>query len=220
MVHRTKPPDTASVANYETDERLIAPSAARNAAPIVELVTRIAPNTGQALEIASGTGQHIVQLASALPNLSWLPSDVNEERIKSISVWMQDQTLTNIKFPCYLDATEKGWASNLPGQNFILLVNLLHLISWSETETLVNEISKSLVPGGIALIYGPFMRNGELISEGDIIFHNSLVDTDPDLGYKNNTDMLDMFFKLGLIHLETVEMPANNLAFVLRKPVS
>ena len=220
MVYSTKLPDAASVANYESDGRLVAPSAARNATAIIELVKRIAPKSGQALEIASGTGQHIVQLASSLPNLTWSPSDVDAERLKSISVWIEDKALPNIEPPCYLDATEKGWAAHLAQHDFILLVNLLHLISRSETETLVDEISKSLNPAGVALIYGPFMRKGELISEGDITFHNSLVETDPDLGYKNNTDMLKMFVKSGLIHLETVKMPANNLAFVLQKRAS
>jgi hypothetical protein len=91
------------------------------------------------------------------------------------------------------------------------------LISWNEAETLVKEVSNSLTSTGLALIYGPFMRKGELISEGDVNFHNSLVRTDPDLGYKNDMDMLKIFIQSGLILLETVEMPANNLAFVLQK---
>ena len=72
-------------------------------------------------------------------------------------------------------------------------------------------------PMGVALIYGPFMREGQLTSEGDQNFHKSLIQTDPDLGYKNNLDMMTLFAQSGLSHLETVEMPANNLAFVLQK---
>ena len=217
MVYRTKLPSAASVANYQSDGRLFAPAAARNANSIVELVKRIAPKSGQALEIASGTGQHIVQLAKSLPNLTWSPSDVDANRLKSILVWMEDTALPNIKAPHHLDATEEGWADTLAPHDFILLVNLLHLISWNEAETLVKEVSNSLTSTGLALIYGPFMRKGELISEGDMNFHNSLVGTDPDLGYKNDMDMLKMFIQSGLILLETVEMPANNLAFVLQK---
>lgn len=217
MVYRTKLPNTASVANYQSDGRLIAPSAARNATAIVDLVKRISPKSGQALEIASGTGQHIVQLAKSLPYLTWSPSDVDVDRLNSISVWMKDNDLPNIKPPQHLDATEIGWAATIGQHDFILLVNLLHLISWNETETLVEEMSNCLTSTGVALIYGPFMRNGELISDGDVGFHKSLIETDPDLGYKNDVDLLKMFFQSGLIHLESVEMPANNLAFVLQK---
>ncbi|MDA9673382.1 class I SAM-dependent methyltransferase [Paracoccaceae bacterium] len=217
MVYRTKLPDTASVAVSQGDGRLFAPSAERNSAPIVNLIKRIAPEPGNALEIASGTGQHIVQLALSLPNIIWSPSDVEGERLKSISAWVESENLLNIKPPMYLDATETGWAKSLPKSNFILLVNLLHLISWDETETLISELSIALKTKGIALVYGPFMRNGQLISEGDKNFHTSLIQTDPDIGYKNDLEMLTLFSNSGLVHLETVEMPANNAAFVLQK---
>ena len=217
MVYRTKLPHTASVAVSQGDGRLFAHSAERNSAPIVNLIKRIAPEPGNALEIASGTGQHIVQLALSLPNIIWSPSDVEGERLKSISAWVESENLLNIKPPMYLDATETGWAKSLPKSNFILLVNLLHLISWDETETLISELSIALKTKGIALVYGPFMRNGQLISEGDKNFHTSLIQTDPDIGYKNDLEMLTLFSNSGLVHLETVEMPANNAAFVLQK---
>jgi hypothetical protein len=217
MVYRTKLPHTASVAVSQGDGRLFAPSAGRNSAPIVNLIKRIAPEPGNALEIASGTGQHIVQLALSLPNIIWSPSEVDAERLKSISAWVESENLLNIKPPIYLDATETGWAKSLPKSNFILLVNLLHLISWDETETLISELSIALKTKGIALVYGPFMRNGQLISEGDKNFHISLIQTDPDIGYKNDLEMLTLFSNSGLLHLETVEMPANNAAFVLQK---
>ena len=93
----------------------------------------------------------------------------------------------------------------------------MHLISWNEAKTLIGELSKALQTNGIVLIYGPFMRNAQLTSEGDKSFHNSLVQADPDIGYKNDLDMLELFSNSGLLHLETVEMPANNLAIVLKK---
>ena len=218
MAHRQNLPETASVANYQTDGRLNAPSAVRNAAPIVELVRKTAIKSGKALEIASGTGQHIVQLASALPHLIWQPSDVDEARIKSILCWSDDQYLANLKPPCLLDATAEGWAAEYHGQDLILLVNLLHLISTKETKILVEEMSKALNSNGLSIIYGPFMRSGKLTSKSDMEFHNSLKSTDPDLGYKNDVDMLNLFGEAGLIHLSTENMPANNLAFILQKP--
>ena len=218
MGHRKNLPETASVANYESDGRLNAPSAVRNAEHIVELVKRTVRKTGNALEIASGTGQHVVKLASALPLLNWQPSDVDETRIKSIRCWSDDQHLTNLKPPCLLDATVKGWAVNHQGQDLILLVNLLHLISSKETKVLIKEMSKAMASNGFSIIYGPFMRSGTLISKNDIEFHHSLISTDPDLGYKNDEDMLNLFGEAGLVHLSTEKMPANNLAFILQKP--
>ena len=218
MGHRKNLPETASVANYESDGRLNAPSAVRNAEPIVELVRKTASKSGNALEIASGTGQHVVKLASALPHLNWQPSDVDEARLKSIRCWSDDQHLTNLKPPCLLDATAEGWSAEHHGQDLILLVNLLHLISTKETKILVEEMSKALASNGLSIIYGPFMRSGKLISKNDMEFHHSLINTDPDLGYKNDVDMLNLFSEAGLVHLSTEKMPANNLAFILQKP--
>ena len=218
MNHRKNLPTSACVTNIEGDGRLNAPSAVRNTKHIVELVRNTAIKSGNALEIASGTGQHVVKLAAALPLLNWQPSDVDETRIKSIRCWSDNHHLTNLKPPCLLDATEEGWAADHYGQDLILLVNLLHLISFEETKILVKEVSKALAPKGVSIIYGPFMRSGELISKSDMEFHYSLINTDPDLGYKNDLDMLNLFSEAGLVHLSTNKMPANNLAFVSQKP--
>jgi len=218
MNHRKNLPTSACVTNIEGDGRLNAPSAVRNDEHIVELVRNTAIKSGNALEIASGTGQHVVKLAAALPLLDWQPSDVDETRIKSIRCWSDDHHLTNLKPPCLLDATEEGWAADHYGQDLILLVNLLHLISFEETKILVKEVSKALTSKGLSIIYGPFMRKGKLISKNDMEFHHSLINTDPNLGYKNDIDMLDLFREAGLVHLSTKKMPANNLAFITQKP--
>ena len=218
MNHRKNLPTSACVTNIEEDGRLNAPSAVRNGEHIVELVRNTAIKSGNALEIASGTGQHVVKLAAALPLLDWQPSDVDETRIKSIRCWSDDHHLTNLKPPCLLDATEEGWAADHYGQDLILLVNLLHLISFEETKILVKEVSKALTPKGLSIIYGPFKRKGMLISKNDMEFHHSLINTDPDSGYKNDIDMLNLFREAGLVHLSTNKMPANNLAFITQKP--
>ena len=211
-------PKTSSVVNDKNEGRLNAPSAVRNAKPIIQLVRKTVTKPGNALEIASGTGQHIVKLASALPFLNWQPSDVDKARLKSILCWSNDNNLNNLKPPCLLDATMEDWSEEHRDQALILLINLLHLISIKETKVLVKEISKALARKGLSIIYGPFMRSGKLISKSDMEFHHSLINTDPNLGYKNDVDMLNLFSEVGLVHLNTERMPANNLAFVLQKP--
>ena len=92
------------------------------------------------------------------------------------------------------------------------------MISIKETKILIKEISKALAPKGLSIIYGPFMRNGKLISKGDTKFHYSLINADLNLGYKNDVDILNLFSEAGLVHLNTEQMPANNLAFISKKP--
>ena len=86
------------------------------------------------------------------------------------------------------------------------------------SEMCIRDRSKALTPKGLSIIYGPFMRKGKLISKNDMEFHHSLINSDPDLGYKNDVDMLDLFREAGLVHLSTKKMPANNLAFITQKP--
>ena len=170
MSLRRNIPSTASVAIPGQDGRLLAPAADRNANSIVDLVVEVAPETGQALEIASGTGQHIVKLAAAKPKLNWQPSDIDPLRIASIKTWSSDKILANLNTPVLLDATQVGWSSEHANQNFVLLVNLIHLISVSEAKTVIGEISIALATSGRSLIYGPFKRDGKLTTPGDVSF--------------------------------------------------
>ena len=217
MVLRTKIPSTASVVQQKSNGCLHSPAAERNSAHIIELVCSYAPKSGNALEIASGTGQHIVELAAAVPNLIWQPSDIDEARLNSIASRSLAKQSPNILPPIKLDVTDKGWPALCPNQDLILLVNLLHLISKAEVKVTISGISQSLAEGGRCVIYGPFMRNGVLSSSGDKAFHQSLTEADPDIGYKGDTWVLNVFRQHKLEVTKILEMPANNLAFVAEK---
>ena len=218
MSFRTNTPANASVVVPSNDGRLSAPSAEKNAGPITDLVKEFASEKGEALEIASGTGQHIIKLAIAKPNLNWQPSDIDQLRISSIETWCNDYDFANVKPPVILDATEIGWSAKFNSQTFILLVNLMHLISKDEAKILITEIALALAPGGRSIIYGPFKRNGKLTSAGDQTFHLSLIKADPQIGYKNDDWMIARFKDAKLKLLKVALMPANNLAFIFEKP--
>ena len=113
--------------------------------------------------------------------------------------------------------TKEGWSRKFPNQNFILIINLLHLISLKDTKVLLNETFSALAPNGFLIIYGPFMRNGKLTSKGDIDFHTSIRKRNNTLGYKNDVSLLKLVSKLGFLNVKTIEMPANNLAFIIQK---
>ncbi|MGY9011157.1 MAG: DUF938 domain-containing protein, partial [Rhodobacterales bacterium] len=101
--------------------------------------------------------------------------------------------------------------------DLILLVNLLHLITAAEAKTLIFEMATALAPRGIAILYGPFMRNSVLTSAADVTFHQHLKETNPELGYKNDALVLELLSTAGLTPLPPVVMPANNLALMVQK---
>lgn len=214
---RTLPP-TASIAEPEEDGRLFAPSAANNMAAICRVLRDVAPKSGRAVELASGTGQHSVAFARSCPGLTWVPTDVDEDRLTSIGIYVSEAQLENLTLPVRLDATKAGWNQTTGPLDLIVLVNLLHLISEAEARTLIIETARALAPGGVFLLYGPFMRGGELTSEGDVRFHESLIGADAEIGYKDDFDVIDWADEAGLDVAHVLEMPANNLSLVFRKP--
>ena len=216
-MNRSLPP-TASTVEPEADGRLFAPSAAKNVGAICHVLRDIAPRDGRALELASGTGQHCIAFAKSCPGLTWVPTDIDAERLASIAIYVSEAQLENLTLPVRLDASKAGWSQTTGPLNLIVLVNLLHLISEDEEKTLLREAASALAPKGVFLVYGPFMRGGELTSEGDERFHESLVSTDPEIGYKDDFDVIEWALEAGLGVAHVLEMPANNLSLVLRKP--
>jgi SAM-dependent methyltransferase len=214
-----KLPKTASIAHVAEGNKLVAPSASRNVADIVAMLAQFAPGTGRALEIASGTGQHCITFASEFPDLLWQPTDIDSTRRTSIDAYASETALNNVAPALPLDACAPNWSSQHPNQSLIVVINLLHLISMPEAQTLINEAAKALLPTGRFVIYGPFMRGGELTSDADVRFHASLTAQDPEIGYKDERDAQTMLQDAGLSVVDCIEMPSNNLALIAEKPI-
>ena len=214
---RTLPP-TASVAHAGEGAKLHAPSAERNAGPIAQALREIAPATGRALELASGTGQHAVAFGRAMPGLHWQPTEIDADRRASIDAYVAEAALPNLSPSRMLDATAKGWGAENDGNDLILLVNLLHLITTPEAQTVVQEAAQALAPGGCLALYGPFLRGGQATSEGDARFDASLRAQDPGIGYKDLAEVSEWIGAAGLTPPQPREMPANNLLLTARRP--
>lgn len=189
-----------------------APSAARNAAPILALLQQILPPAGRMLELASGTGQHARSFADALPGWHWQPTDVNTDTFGSITAWAEGQP--RIAPARLLDAGQPGWAADLGQWDALLVVNLLHLIPEKAACAVLQGIATALAPGGRALVYGPFLRDGRATSEGDAAFHAALRAQNPAIGYK---DLAWVQAQLATAGLQATphDMPANNLGLVI-----
>ena len=215
-----KLPPSASVAQTGSDRRMYAPAAARNAKPLTDLLLEHGPTTGMALELASGTGEHVVHFATALPGLQWQPSDIDPARRDSIDAHVAASGLTNILPALPLDAAQPGWSKDLEPQQLVLVVNLFHLLPMSDVRRIITESARALAPGGSLIVYGPFRRGGALISEGDRKFDAELRAADPTIGYKDDLDIVRLLSDAALSPIDRVDMPANNLALIARNPPS
>lgn len=203
-------PDTG--ADVLPDGRRMAPSADRNAAPILEVLQGLGL-TGRLLEIASGAGLHAARMAGPL-GLIWQPTDVDPANFASIRAWSATSAAAILP-PVLLDATQPGWAGTTGRWDAILLVNLLHLIPAAAVETLLAELAHALAPQGTACLYGPFLRDGQPTSPGDAAFDASLRAQDPAIGYKDLAWVTGLLSAAGLV-VDVVPMPANNLMLIAR----
>ena len=212
------PPSNASIATPDESGKLFAPSAARNAKVLCDLVASNAPSSGRALEIASGTGQHIVTFAKAMPAIHWQPSEVDPLRLHSIQAYVRESGLSNVAEPIALNASQPSWGDTVDPSDIILVTNLLHLISKEEVTTLLKNAARALTSSGSLFLYGPFKRGGKLISEGDAKFDADIRASDPDIGYKDDTWIKSVSNQMGLALVNKHEMPANNLVLIFQNP--
>lgn len=209
-----KLPPTASVAAQIDGAKMYAPAAERNADALCMLLRDHAPQKGKALELASGTGQHVAAFARSLPGLTWQPTEFDPIRLASINAYAAEADLDNIAAAQHLDATRGDWSARFGQQNLIVLINLTHLITTAETINVVTQALRALVPGGKFVLYGPFMRAGQLTSDGDARFHAQLSGANPAIGYKDDTQIEDWLRIAGATDVQRIEMPANNIAFI------
>ena len=198
-----------SGAEVSADGRRHAPSAARNAGPILAVLRRVIAPGARVLELASGTGQHAAEFAPAL-RADWQPSDVEVGNFASITAWTAGQT----RPPVALDACAPGWGRG--EWDAVLAVNLLHLIPVEGAKVLLAEAAQALAPGGRFCLYGPFLRDGRATSDGDAAFDASLRAQDARLGYKDLGWVMEQLGAAGL-GVQVVPMPANNLLLIAFK---
>ena len=201
--------------------RLNAPSAQRNQAPIVEALARALADAGhaatplRALEIASGTGQHAAAFAAAFPAIRWQPSDIDPLALASIAAWRADAGLSNLAEPIRLDLGEPDWTSAIDAPlDLMVAINLLHISPWQVTQSFLAGAKALLAPGGIAFVYGCFIRDGDWVSASNRAFDESLRSRDPSWGARDTADVTAEAARNGLAVHEVIAMPANNTAMV------
>jgi len=197
------------------DARLFSPAAARNRAPIQDVLTKALEGSSRVLEIASGSGEHAVHFAAALPNVHWQPSDPEPRARASIAAWRDAAALDNLAAPLELNVLERPWAE----QEFdaLVAINMLHIAPWEASLALFGEAGERLPEGGVLFLYGPFLRDGVPTAPSNAAFDADLRRRDPRWGIRSLEAIRTLARANGLAIERIVEMPANNLSVVLRR---
>jgi hypothetical protein len=197
-----------------TDSRKYAPAAQRNRDPILAALRERLPARGLVLEIASGTGEHIVHFARAVPGLSYQPSDPDPENRASIAAWIAAEGLKNVRAPVDLDATGKKWP--VATADAILCANMIHIAPWEAALGLIAGAARTLFPGGFLHLYGPFKRGGKHTAPSNAEFDASLRARDARWGVRDLDDFAAEAARVGFGAPDIVAQPANNLSLFFR----
>ncbi len=195
-----------------SDPRIAAPAASRNRDPILEVLRRVLPARGKLLELASGSGEHALHFARALPGITFQPSDPDEARRASIAAYAADAKLTNLLPPIELDATGI-WPD--VSADAVLCINMIHIAPWAATEGLVRGAAKL---GAMLVTYGPYRRRGIHTALSNEAFDADLRGRNPAWGIRDVEAVAGLAAANGYASPEVVPMPANNFVLAFRRP--
>jgi SAM-dependent methyltransferase len=190
------------------------PAARRNRDPILAVLRRVMPADGTVLELASGTGEHAVHFAAALPHLTWQPTDHDREALASISAHRKSAQLPNLLPPLELDVCAPMWS--VAHADALLAINLLHVAPWSAAEGLVAGAQRLLAPGSVLFLYGPFKEGGHHTAPSNSAFDAGLRARNPHWGVRDLDDFSSLADRHGFDLVERIAMPANNLSVIFR----
>ena len=194
-------------------EKPHSPSCERNREPILDVLRDHLPDRRRVLEIGSGTGQHAVFFAEALPHLSWQASD-RADNLPGIGLWLEEAALANTPPAIELDVT-----GTWPQQQFdaVFSANTLHIMSWAEVERTFAGLAEILADSAKLIVYGPFNYHGQFTSESNAKFELWLKERGAHQGIRDFEQVNVLAAAIGLALVEDRAMPANNRCLVWRK---
>ena len=212
-----------TTAPAQTDGRLDSPAFHRNHEPIWSAVGGfLATQSGDLLEIGSGTGQHAAALAPRAAGMTWWPSDIYDSHLKSIAAWRTYSGVANLRPPQRIDLSDPDWSWTGDADRNALLtamlcINVLHISPWRVSKNLFAGAGRFLRKHGRLFVYGPFRRDGAHTSPSNAAFDATLRAENPEWGVRGLSDLNGLAKSAGLTEAEISPMPANNLVLAFAR---
>ncbi len=197
------------------------PSCDRNREPILAALRQHFADRQAVLEIGSGTGQHAVCFAQAMPWLTWQCSD-RAEYLPGMRMWLEEAALANTPAPVALDVAMESWpAPPLPqegeghsGFDAAFSANTLHIMGWSEVEAFFAGLDRALADDATLVVYGPFNYGNAYSSDSNRQFDGWLKARDARSGIRDFEAVDALALAIGMRLVDDVAMPANNRCLV------
>src|SRR6202020_2251754 len=197
------------------DDRQYAPATVRNRDFILDVLRDVLPTPAVILEIASGSGEHVVHFAKCFPRLVFHPSDPDPDARFSIAAWTKAAGVLNVHAPIALDVSEPVWP--IASADGIICINMVHISPWEATPGLMRGAAAILPSGAPLYLYGPYLREGIATAPSNQAFDRSLRDRNPNWGLRDLDVVAATAQSTGFSRPGITEMPANNLSLVFRR---
>ena len=188
----------------------------RNRDAILNVLMEHFADRRRVLEVGSGTGQHAVHFAAALPRLVWQTSD-RLPWLAGISQWLAEAALPNTPPPLQLDVTARWPATQFDA---IFTANTLHIMGWAEVEAFFAALPGVLAPDARLVIYGPFNYGGKFTSASNAEFDLALRADNPKRGIRDFEAVDALARAIGFALVDDRAMPANNRCLSWRRPAA
>ncbi|WP_435684285.1 DUF938 domain-containing protein [Sedimenticola selenatireducens] len=186
----------------------------QNRDPILSVIQPLFAELTRVLEIGSGTGQHAVYFAAAMPHLTWHTSDCLEYH-DGIRLWLEEAALPNVRPPLQLDVARSVWPSL--DVEAVFSANTAHIMHWPEVEAMFAGVGGLLPAGGLFALYGPFNYQGRFTSDSNARFDGWLKQRDPAMGVRDFEALDRLANAAGMALMQDFEMPANNRILCWRR---
>lgn len=194
------------------DGRRFSPSVARNRDEIRDALRTTLPRRGVVVEVASGTGEHAIHVASCMPDLIWHPTDRDAEALASIAAWRRRAQLENLRPAQHLDVVEP-WPIDYA--DAVVAINFFHITPWEACQAFLSGAAGILAPRGTVVIYGAFLCNDRPTAPSNLDFDARLRETDPSYGVRHLEAVEQEASRHGLELARVTSMPNNNFLLVL-----
>ena len=185
--------------------------------PILEVLRAEFASASKVLEIGSGTGQHAVFFAPALPWLRWQPSEL-AENLPGLRMWLDAASSPNLSDGIELDVRAFPRAD----QSFdaVFSANTAHIMHWPQVEQLFAGLDRQLGATAAIALYGPFRFDGNYTAASNAAFDRWLGANDPGQGIRDAERLDELAAAGNFKRRATHQMPANNNLLVWRREPS
>ena len=190
-----------------------APSCDRNSGPILDVLKGCFSDRKQVLEVGSGTGQHAVFFASAMPWLSWQTADM-AGNLPGIRLWLDEAGLPNLPAPIELEA-DGPWPKG--PYDAVFSSNTLHIMGWPEVQKLFAALDGVMAKDAVLAVYGPFNYGGKFTSDSNADFDVWLKQRSAESGIRDFEAVNALAESIGLKLVADNAMPANNRTLVWKR---